>query len=172
MKRTKKIISLLFAAISIMCLLTACGKPADKTFTTSTKVSITLTDAFALSNQDGLDDFDAVYFSPVCACAILTESISSLESMGYEEMTEKEYADLLVLAYNDGTRTMGSVSTNAATNLVSFTYTASNEGTTFYYFSVVLKDSTKYCTVTFWCEYKDKDKYQSDFENWAKTIKL
>lgn len=172
MKKARRSIALLLAVVSMLCIFSGCSKEKSKEFTTSTGASITLTDAFAIVNDESYGDFDAVYLSDYSACAILTESIEELQDLGYDEMTENEYAKLLAELYNDSIRAVGSVTTNSATGLESFTYTASNAGNKFYYFVVIKKNATHYCTITFWCLDSSKDKYQSKFEEWAKTIKF
>lgn len=97
------------------------------------------------------------------------EFFSAMEEVGYSgsEMTEEEYAKLLIEAYQ--------LDCEAETDeygSVSFLYTKDVMGASMSYYAFVDKGSEAFWTTTFMCGTASADEMEADFRLWGSSIQI
>jgi len=173
----KKILYFLFATILIITISGCSEKKEDNTnkdkdTTTEEKnktysshgASIVLPNNFYEKN---LASATAYFESTKAILMFLKEDLSSLATINIgKNSTLGDYANA-VLANNEMT---AEVKDHA--NFKYFTYEKSNNGKDFFYVSTLFKANDAFWLVTFACEKKDQNFYQTEFLKWAETIKF
>ncbi len=159
----KTLCKLLPLLLVLSLCLTGC-RAEPKTFT-SKGVQLTLTDAFEPYDASG---FDFAYASERVMVVATEDTKNDLTQLGFSTSDQTTAADYLnfVIKQNQ----MEGVTPLQKDGLDYINYTADVDGTTFKYFSVVLRQGTTFWFIQFACREKEYDKNEETFVSWAKAI--
>ena len=161
----KRFIAFVCALTMIMALAAGCGAP-EKSFDTGAGMTIMLPGNFQEEN-DVDTGATACYMSNNAGVIILKETFSDLEAAGFSsDMTLDEYGQVVIDA--------NSLTTDLqeADGIKYFTYENGSEGQDFTYYATIFEGSDAFWLVQFFCMSEDYEGLQSDFQEWAKTIKI
>lgn len=111
------------------------------------------------------EGFTKAYLNSSILFTCVKETHDEIASVGFENVTLEEYAELSQIAYEIDTPysidTYGNLSTN---------YTSDVDGDLYYYYVVIREGSDCFWTATFACLESDKDIYADQFAQWGSTI--
>jgi hypothetical protein len=117
------------------------------------------------SKEDWAKDFPFVYGFNSSAVLGVKEEIASLEA-SFPGLTAKDYADLFV-EYNGLTSTV-----TEEDGLVTFSYTATSDGTIITYKCGVLKGQKNFWVIQCYCAQSDLSQFEADFIEILKSVKV
>ncbi len=144
---------------------------ADNTSPETFKVdnmSITLTSDFEAQNIEG---YTATYIDEKNAVGafIIQENFSLLE--GFEDWTLDEYASVLKSSVPESAD-VGDTKTEDGIKYFEYQFTNTELDLTYYYYTVVFKDTDCFWTVQFTCLAEDKEEGKTAFAEYAQSIKF
>ena len=152
----------LFISLVLACTLLLCGcsliAEKEKTFTKE-ELSITLTNRFYESEQEG---FDLVLASTKAAMFALREEFS--EGLGSSE-TLDQYAQAVIDANE-----LENVETQTKDGLTYFVYRSDVDGDEYTYYAFVYKADSAFWLIQFACESKKADGQTDNFFKYAKSV--
>lgn len=162
----KKFSKICLVSLCIVLLTGFCScslfSAKEKEFTAA-GMTITLTDEFT---EKSLVSQTAYYESVNAIVMALKEDLSAFTQLGLDNISLKEYAEL-VIKQNSMNATV-----EEKDGLTMFTYKKSVSDKDFTYLATVFKSSDAFWLIQFGCETKNYDKYSSDFQKWAGTVKF
>ncbi len=129
-------------------------------------MSITLTSDFEAQNMEG---YTATYIDEknTVGAFIIQENFSLLE--GFENWTLDEYASVLKSGIPESAE-VGDIKTENGIKYFEYEFTNAELNLTYYYYTVVFKDTDCFWTVQFTCLAEDKAEAKTVFEGYAKSI--
>lgn len=163
--KLKQNFSIALVVILIVSAFTGCGGVDIENLTLyehPVGVSLQMEAGFSETEVEGIL---ACYEGPNANVRIEEEAFATLEALGYSIMTEEEYAQLILDAY----QLNGSVETDEYGN-VYIVYTEEIQGATVAYYAFFDKGEYSFWTTTFMCFESQAQRYADDFRLWASTI--
>lgn len=162
----KKLLALLCACLCVMGLACGCSASA-KEFDTGAGMTITLPGSFKEQDASQANGATAYYLSNTAGVVALKEDFTTLEDAGLSsDMTLDEYGQTVIDA-NSLTAQL-----QEADGIKYFVYENSVDDQDFTYYATVFEGSDAFWLIQFFCETKNYDQLQSNFLEWAKTVKV
>lgn len=161
----KRLLALVCALVFALGILAGCSVSL-KEYDTGAGMTITLPGSFV---QKDLDGQTAYFESPTAVVTVLKETFDELQGVGLDlnsDSTVEEYGQIVI----DGNGLEGSLDDKDGVKC--FEYEQEVSGTDFSYLGTVTKGPDAFWLVQFACETKNYDKFQSDFIEWAKSMKF
>lgn len=137
------------------------GLPAQEKVFQDEGFSITLTEDFKSSSQEG---FELCYLSQKVGISVLTDEISQLPNR--ENTSVEEYAQLVITSNNVNS------SVRKQDGLVYFEFDRTASGKDFSYVAFVFRGADEFWLVQFSTESKNAAQYREDIFRWASSVKV
>ncbi|MBB5265851.1 hypothetical protein HNP82_003002 [Catenibacillus scindens] len=162
----KRLLALLCACLCVIGIVSGCSASA-KEFDTGVGMTMTLPGSFKEQDASQANGATAYYLSNTAGVVALKEDFSTLENAGLSaDMTLDEYGQTVIDANSL------SVQLQEADGIKYFVYENSVDSQDFTYYATVFEGSDAFWLIQFFCETKNYDQLQSDFLEWAKTVKV
>ncbi|MCL2677850.1 MAG: hypothetical protein FWE85_02220 [Clostridiales bacterium] len=165
-KHSRRIVFALVIMLPIILLAGCLNLSDEKTFTTAdVGLSITLTSRFV---EQDLAVWTAYYSSTTSIVTVLKEEFHLFDQHGHDaaDLTPEDYARLVIESNREP------CDVEKVEGLTTFTYERRVNGKDFKYFAVTFKGPDAFWLVQFGCDRKNFDKFQAQFIEWAKTVKV
>ena len=155
--------------LAVMLCLSGCSSVVleqEKTaLFTSGGMEIVLPDTFREQSADG---YTVCYGSPTVTVFALREAFSLAD--GVEDMTVREYADLVYLAY--AARSPSPITEEDGLPLMEYTHYEESRGKNFVCLNAMYKAEDAFWIIEFVCAEADYEEYRPQFIEWAKSVKF
>lgn len=164
-----KRITALLGAVAVLFALMGCsavslGQTKTELYA-SGGMEIVLPKGFTEHTVDG---YTVCYGSPTATVFALREAFSLAD--GVEDMTVREYADLVYLAY--AARSPSPITEEDGLPLMEYTHYEESRGKNFVCLNAMYKAEDAFWIIEFMCAEADYEEYRPQFIEWAKSVKF
>ena len=163
----KKFVAVLLVVAALVTMASCSGKvyEADAKEFTSNGLTITLTDAFVETKQEG---YTVCYDSKSVAVIALKESFSLAE--GVKDWTLEYYADL-IKSSNSAHSPSNPVKVGNRM-VIEYTFFNPNTNVTYHYYTCMYKGRDAFWMVQFACDVNDIEEYKPYMMQWADSVRV
>lgn len=174
--KTKRLLSIVLAAVLMLGLLTACGTPSPaESQPQPTLVRYDHPIGISMTMVEGFEPADAEGFlggyknrDLFISIAMAEELYESMANVGLDpELTLEEYGQFILDAYG----IEGTVGPDALGN-PRIRYEKEVQGQPISYFGYLYRNDVAFWTVTFMCKRADADALEADIAAWAATVQI
>lgn len=167
----KHILSMLFCTILLLSLLTGCGSPQEDgpytglaLYENDAGISLYMDKGFSEGSAEGVT---CAYSKGNIGLACNSESIAALEDLGYTDLSEADYAALIMAVYG-----FDAVPQTDAYGLTYVVYEREVMDIPCTYVAFYFKGETNFWAANFMCPTADLSEYEADFHLWASSITI
>ena len=166
----KKILSVILSLILLLGIFAGCAPKEEGPYAGLTLyeneagISLYMDKGFKEQAAEGAA---CSYIKGYAGLVCYKESISDLEALGYAELSEADYASLIMEAYG-----YGSTPQTDEYGLTFATYEQEVMDIPFTYVAFYIKGENEFVAANFMCPTEDIAEYEADFHLWASSITL
>ena len=157
---------LIVLTVLLMTLSSGCKKETTYDTYTYKELSFKLPSNEKVEVDTSIGEgYDFVYDNDNMVIFGISETKQSLAELGYEDISLKDYADLLIDLYE-----IDVIEKVVENNYVCFSYETGTSADDYYYMVGVYENNTNFWIINYCCLYNTKPVYSVLFKEWVKLV--